>query len=103
MFFPWCLIVISILPCLQAILHNSYQEIMILPTGASRFEEALQIGSETYHHLKAVITEKYGAHDCNVGEDGGFAPNVSRQAFYVKDLLDFYSFRKFFFAIKRIV
>ncbi|KAE9614688.1 putative phosphopyruvate hydratase [Lupinus albus] len=53
------------------------QEIMILPTGASRFEEALQIGSETYHHLKAVITEKYGAHDCNVGEDGGFAPNVS--------------------------
>ncbi|KAK7277017.1 hypothetical protein RIF29_18166 [Crotalaria pallida] len=53
------------------------QEIMILPTGASRFEEALQMGSETYHHLKAVITEKYGAHDCNVGEDGGFAPNVS--------------------------
>ncbi|CAL0307333.1 unnamed protein product [Lupinus luteus] len=53
------------------------QEIMILPTGATRFEEALQMGSETYHHLKAVITEKYGAHDCNVGEDGGFAPNVS--------------------------
>ncbi|OIW16419.1 hypothetical protein TanjilG_19135 [Lupinus angustifolius] len=66
------------------------QEIMILPTGASRFEEALQMGSETYHHLKAVITEKYGAHDCNVGEDGGFAPNVSRQVFYVMDLLDFF-------------
>ncbi|KAJ7964102.1 Enolase [Quillaja saponaria] len=53
------------------------QEIMILPTGAGRFEEALQMGSETYHHLKAVITEKYGAHACNVGEDGGFAPNIS--------------------------
>lgn len=53
------------------------QEIMILPIGANRFEEALQMGSETYHHLKAVITEKYGAHECNVGEDGGFAPNVS--------------------------
>ncbi|XP_061375435.1 cytosolic enolase 3 [Gastrolobium bilobum] len=53
------------------------QEIMVLPTGATRFEEALRMGSETYHHLKAVITEKSGAHDCNVGEDGGFAPNVS--------------------------
>ncbi|XP_044469600.1 cytosolic enolase 3 [Mangifera indica] len=61
------------------------QEIMILPTGASRFEEALQMGSETYHHLKAAITEKYGVHGCNVGEDGGFAPNISN----VKEGLDF--------------
>ncbi|KAM5583395.1 cytosolic enolase 3 [Rosa sericea] len=53
------------------------QEIMILPIGANRFEEALQMGSETYHHLKAVIVDKYGAHGCNVGEDGGFAPNIS--------------------------
>ncbi|KAL2541157.1 Cytosolic enolase 3 [Abeliophyllum distichum] len=53
------------------------QEIMILPVGARKFEEALQMGAETYHHLKAVITEKYGAHGCNVGEDGGYAPNVS--------------------------
>ncbi|XP_052482357.1 cytosolic enolase 3 isoform X1 [Gossypium raimondii] len=53
------------------------QDIMILPTGAVRFEEALQMGSETYHHLKAVITEKYGANGCNVGEDGGFVPDIS--------------------------
>ncbi|KAL6506355.1 Beta-enolase [Orobanche gracilis] len=55
------------------------QDIMILPVGTRKFEEALQIGSETYHHLKlrAVITEKYGSHGCNVGEDGGFAPNIS--------------------------
>ncbi|KAL4285328.1 hypothetical protein GQ457_16G009780 [Hibiscus cannabinus] len=53
------------------------KNIIILPTGASRFEEALQMGSETYHHLKAVITEKYGVLGCNVGEDGGFAPNIS--------------------------
>lgn len=53
------------------------RDIMILPIGARRFEEAMQMGSETYHHLKAVITEKYGAHGCNVGEDGGFAPNIS--------------------------
>ncbi|GKV33011.1 hypothetical protein SLEP1_g41568 [Rubroshorea leprosula] len=46
----------------------AFQDIMILPTGASRFEEALQMGSETYHHLKAVITERYGASGCNVGE-----------------------------------
>ncbi|KAI4382410.1 hypothetical protein MLD38_008380 [Melastoma candidum] len=53
------------------------QDIMILPIGAIRFEEALQMGSETYHHLKAVITEKYGQYGCNFGEDGGFAPNIS--------------------------
>lgn len=53
------------------------QDIMILPIGAKKFEEAMQMGSETYHHLKAVITEKHGAHGCNVGEDGGFAPNIS--------------------------
>ncbi|KAG6760916.1 hypothetical protein POTOM_034104 [Populus tomentosa] len=58
------------------------QEIMILPIGASRFEEALQMGSETYHHLKAVIKEKYGEQGCNVGEDGGFSPNLSRQDSY---------------------
>jgi enolase len=52
-------------------------EIMILPVGARKFEEAMQMGSETYHHLKAVITEKYGAIGCNVSEDGGFSPNIS--------------------------
>ncbi|GLT37654.1 hypothetical protein SLA2020_119580 [Shorea laevis] len=55
----------------------AFQDIMILPTGASRFEEALQMGSETYHHLKAVVTERYGASGCNVGEVGGLAPNIS--------------------------
>ncbi|GKV33018.1 hypothetical protein SLEP1_g41574 [Rubroshorea leprosula] len=53
------------------------EDIMILPTGTSRFEEALQMGSETYHQLKAVITERYGASGCNVGEVGGLAPNIS--------------------------
>uniref|UniRef100_A0A6V7QWL8 phosphopyruvate hydratase n=1 Tax=Ananas comosus var. bracteatus TaxID=296719 RepID=A0A6V7QWL8_ANACO len=53
------------------------QEIMILPVGASNFEEAMQMGSETYHHLKAIISEKYGPSGCNVGDDGGFVPNIS--------------------------
>ncbi|KAL4580970.1 hypothetical protein LXL04_017176 [Taraxacum kok-saghyz] len=54
------------------------RDIIVLPIGAKRFKEAMQMGSETYHHLKAVITEKFGAQGCNVGEDGGFAPNMSR-------------------------
>ncbi|ERN09640.1 hypothetical protein AMTR_s00029p00197890 [Amborella trichopoda] len=53
------------------------QEIMIIPIGANTFEEAMQMGSETYQHLKAVITEKYGQTGCNVGDEGGFAPNIS--------------------------
>jgi len=52
------------------------QEFMILPTGASSFTEAMQMGSEVYHHLKAVIKKKYGQDACNVGDEGGFAPNI---------------------------
>ncbi|XP_046563028.1 enolase-like isoform X2 [Haliotis rubra] len=52
------------------------QEFMILPTGASSFTEAMKMGSETYHHLKAVIKKKYGQDACNVGDEGGFAPNI---------------------------
>ncbi|KAG6550823.1 hypothetical protein Mapa_007619 [Marchantia paleacea] len=53
------------------------QEFMILPTGAPTFGEALRYGAEVYHHLKAVIKEKYGIDACNVGDEGGFAPNIS--------------------------
>merc|ERR1712002_801832 len=52
------------------------QEFMILPTGASSFTEAMKMGSETYHHLKAVIKSKYGQDATNVGDEGGFAPNI---------------------------
>ncbi|XP_042461899.1 cytosolic enolase 3-like [Zingiber officinale] len=53
------------------------QEIMILPIGASSFQEAMQMCSETYHHLKVIIQEKYASVACNVGDDGGFALNIS--------------------------
>lgn len=53
------------------------KKIMILPIGAKKFEEALQMGSETYHHLKAVICEKFATQGCNVGEDGSFSPSIS--------------------------
>merc|ERR1712113_405571 len=52
------------------------QEFMILPTGAKSFREALIIGAEVYHNLKSVIKKKYGQDACNVGDEGGFAPNV---------------------------
>ena len=52
------------------------QEFMILPTGASSFTEAMKIGSEVYHHLKNVIKKKYGQDAINVGDEGGFAPNI---------------------------
>lgn len=52
------------------------QEFMLLPTGASNFREAMRIGSEIYHNLKNVIKAKYGMDACNVGDEGGFAPNI---------------------------
>lgn len=52
------------------------QEFMILPTGASSFKEAMQIGAEVYHKLKSCIKDKYGQDACNVGDEGGFAPSV---------------------------
>merc|ERR1712113_1269956 len=52
------------------------QEFMILPVGASSFTEAMRMGSEVYHNLKSVIKKKYGQDACNVGDEGGFAPNI---------------------------
>ncbi|CAM0135287.1 phosphopyruvate hydratase [Umbelopsis sp. WA50703] len=54
----------------------AFQEFMILPTGASSFSEAMKMGSETYHALKSVIKKKYGLDATNVGDEGGFAPNI---------------------------
>lgn len=52
------------------------QEFMILPTGASSFTEAMKMGSEVYHHLKAGIKKKFGLDATAVGDEGGFAPNI---------------------------
>ncbi|KAJ6869648.1 hypothetical protein NC651_034396 [Populus alba x Populus x berolinensis] len=52
------------------------QEFMILPVGASSFKEAMKMGVEVYHHLKSVIKKKYGQDATNVGDEGGFAPNI---------------------------
>lgn len=52
------------------------QEFMIMPTGASSFTEAMKIGTEVYHTLKGVIKARYGQDATNVGDEGGFAPNI---------------------------
>ena len=51
------------------------QEFMILPTGAATFAEALRMGAEIFHALKAAL--KAAGHNTNVGDEGGFAPNLS--------------------------
>jgi len=50
------------------------QEFMVLPVGASSFREALRIGAEVFHNLKAVLKEK--GLNTAVGDEGGFAPNL---------------------------
>ncbi|CAG9535337.1 unnamed protein product [Cercopithifilaria johnstoni] len=52
------------------------QEFMIMPVGASSFTEAMRMGSEVYHHLKAEIKKRYGLDATAVGDEGGFAPNI---------------------------
>lgn len=52
------------------------QEFMILPVGAKSFSEAMRVGAEVYHNLKNVIKAKYGKDATNVGDEGGFAPNI---------------------------
>jgi len=52
------------------------QEFMILPVGAPSFSEALRWGAEVYHTLKSVINQRYGQDATNVGDEGGFAPNI---------------------------
>jgi enolase len=52
------------------------QEFMILPVGVASFKEAVRAGAEVYHQLKAVIKDKYGQDATNVGDEGGFAPNI---------------------------
>jgi enolase len=54
------------------------QEFMVLPAGAKSFAEALRVGAEVYHKLKHVIESKHGKLAINVGDEGGFAPPLSR-------------------------
>ena len=50
------------------------QEFMVMPVGASSFSEGLRMGTEIFHSLKEVLQAK--GHSTNVGDEGGFAPNL---------------------------
>ena len=51
-----------------------FQEFMVMPIGANSFSEALKMGTEVFHHLKSEL--KNTGYSTNVGDEGGFAPNL---------------------------
>jgi len=51
-----------------------FQEFMIMPVGATCFSDAIRMGTEVFHHLKSVLKAK--GYSTNVGDEGGFAPNL---------------------------
>lgn len=62
-----------------------FQEFMIMPVGADTFSEALQMGTEVFHHLKAVLKSLKLA--TNVGDEGGFAPDFKSNEDAIKAVL----------------
>ena len=63
-----------------------FQEFMLVPAGASSFAEALQIGAETYHALKALLHERGLA--TAVGDEGGFAPDLPSAEVAIEAILE---------------
>lgn len=68
-------------PCFNVINGGShagnklaFQEYFVIPTGASSFSEAMQIGCEVYHTLGKIIKAKFGGDATLIGDEGGFAP-----------------------------
>ena len=61
------------------------QEFMIMPVGAPSFREALRCGAEIFHALKAQL--KADGHNTNVGDEGGFAPNLSSNEEAIETIL----------------
>lgn len=62
-----------------------FQEFMIMPTGAPSFSEALRWGTEIFHHLKNVLKKQ--GFSTNVGDEGGFAPNIKSNEEAIKIVL----------------
>ncbi len=68
-------------PCMNVLNGGSHaessvdmQEFMVVPIGAPSFAEALRMGTEVYHHLKAVLKKR--GHSTGLGDEGGFAPDL---------------------------
>jgi enolase len=63
-----------------------FQEFMIVPVGAASFREALRMGAEIFHELKSVLKKK--GYATSVGDEGGFAPNLSSNEEAVETILE---------------
>jgi len=62
-----------------------FQEFMIMPVGADSFANAIRMGSEIFHTLKSVLKDK--GYSTNVGDEGGFAPNLKSNEEAIKVIL----------------
>ena len=62
------------------------QEFMVVPAGAETFSEALRLGAEVYHHLKAVLHER--GLSTGVGDEGGFAPDLESTEAAIEVILE---------------
>ena len=62
-----------------------FQEFMIMPVGAGNFTDAIRMGTEVFHHLKKVLKDK--GHSTNVGDEGGFAPNLKSNEEAIESVL----------------
>ena len=63
-----------------------FQEFMIMPIGAKSFPQALQMGAETFHTLKAVLAKK--GYSTSVGDEGGFAPMLASNEEALEVIMD---------------
>jgi enolase len=62
-----------------------FQEFMIMPVGAATFSDAIRMGAEVFHSLKSVLKKK--GYSTNVGDEGGFAPNLKSNEDAIKLIL----------------
>jgi enolase len=62
-----------------------FQEFMVMPFGAKSFSEGLRMGTEIFHHLKSVLKKK--GYSTNVGDEGGFAPNMQSNVEAIETVL----------------
>ena len=62
-----------------------FQEFMIMPVGATNFSDAIRMGTEVFHHLKKVLKDK--GYSTNVGDEGGFAPNLKSNEEAIESVL----------------
>jgi enolase len=59
---------------------------MVMPVGAANFREAIRMGAEIFHSLKSVLKAK--GHSTNVGDEGGFAPNLNSNEEAIETILE---------------